>query len=661
MKTWRWRVLAMVVIPTAMLIGLALEAIRNERLSARERLRLQCEEATRECSSSLQRKLFEEARAFEGRVAGPHASAGALEAALLKGGITDGWIRSWMAVSRDGRWWLPRGMAASNVNSDGWREITRKPEWREAERLEFSTKEYPRAADAFHALGNQTADPRSKAIILRNEMVCWWKAGQADRVAGTAEELRDSFGREVDDQGIPLDVVGYYFHLRALSSTGKTREFERLAGEVKRAASAGTWVFSNQAFAEAWAKRFEGLGLREIAETFREGWSARVIRDGRLVTLAKNPGWTAIHFGGESLLVHRVEGKAAQVPMSVMGLVRESAWKAEMDRVAPLLFSRFGEGCGAVVKNTEGRIFWGQEGPGAVVARQSLAAPLDFLTVSWTVPPGGKALEAISRRRLAWLVGVLVAAVGALGLGGWMSWRGLSREMEILRLKGNMVASVSHEMRTPLAAIRLFGELLSTGRAAGEKKKQEYYQLIMKEGERLSRLVENALLFSRIDAGRQQYSLTPGDVGELTASVVERFRAYVEADRVEIRWTPPAERLVARLDEESATCALFNLLDNAVKYSGSRGTVRVAVSKEKGGVRVAVRDEGIGIAPEEQEKIFDRFYRVGHELTREYRGTGLGLALVKDIMRVHGGTVTVESALGAGSTFILSFPSTEVA
>jgi signal transduction histidine kinase len=252
------------------------------------------------------------------------------------------------------------------------------------------------------------------------------------------------------------------------------------------------------------------------------------------------------------------------------------------------------------------------------------------------------------------LAGLLAAAlVGGVAL----ALRAADRAVKLSKMKSEFVSNVSHELRTPVASIRVFGELLRLGRTHDPDKVREYGEHIEGESRRLTRLIDNILDFSRIESGRKEYRFEVGDVREVVRAVIRTFtvRLAESGFTIDLDETGgPVPRL--RMDADAIAQAFHNLLDNAVKYSGGATSVTVRLRLEAGHVAVAVVDHGIGIARDEQRKIFDRFHRVGTGLVHDVKGSGLGLSIVHHIVRAHGGEVTVESEPGRGSTFTMRLP-----
>jgi two-component system phosphate regulon sensor histidine kinase PhoR len=228
--------------------------------------------------------------------------------------------------------------------------------------------------------------------------------------------------------------------------------------------------------------------------------------------------------------------------------------------------------------------------------------------------------------------------------------------MELVRLKGGFVSNVSHELRTPLALIRMFAETLSMKRVKTEEKKQEYYETILSESERLTRLINKILNFSRMDAGKKEYRFEPVMLNDVVSAVMNTYASHLQHEG----FTPVvqlAENLTEiSADREAVSEALINILENAVKYSTDNRYVRIATGRTDGMIYTELEDHGIGIEKHHHKKIFETFYRVSTGLTNNIKGSGLGLSLVSNIMNAHGGKIELESAPGKGSTFRLLFP-----
>jgi len=251
---------------------------------------------------------------------------------------------------------------------------------------------------------------------------------------------------------------------------------------------------------------------------------------------------------------------------------------------------------------------------------------------------------------------LILGGLSFLLAGGiFLTYRNVSKEMALARLKSDFVSNVSHELRTPLSLIRLYAETLELGRLTSPEKHQEYYCIIRKESERLTALINNILDFSRIEAGRKEYDFRETDMRELVCNTLESYRYQIEQHgftlEEKIGEVPPL-----RVDREAVARSLVNLVNNALKYSQDRKYIGVKLYRENGSVKLEVIDHGIGIPVNEQHKIFEKFYRVGDPLVHNTKGSGLGLSLVQHIAHAHGGDVAVDSSPGAGSKFTITLP-----
>jgi two-component system phosphate regulon sensor histidine kinase PhoR len=251
------------------------------------------------------------------------------------------------------------------------------------------------------------------------------------------------------------------------------------------------------------------------------------------------------------------------------------------------------------------------------------------------------------------LIGLLDVILVA---GAWFVYRTVKREVELAQLKADFVSNVSHELKTPLSLIRMFGETLQMKRVRSEEKKQEYYDTIVQETERLTRLVSNILNFSRIEAGKKEYHLVDANLNTIVEDVLKSYGSHLahQGFAVTMKLDQSLPRITA--DTESLAEGLLNIIDNAVKYSDKVKSIAISTGTASGMAYVEVKDQGIGIDPQDQKKIFEKFYRVSSGLVHNTKGSGLGLSLVKHIMNGHGGIVSVKSEPGKGSTFKLSFP-----
>ena len=241
-------------------------------------------------------------------------------------------------------------------------------------------------------------------------------------------------------------------------------------------------------------------------------------------------------------------------------------------------------------------------------------------------------------------------------VGGYFTMRAVSRELAVSRLQSDFVSAVSHEFRTPLTSILHLTDSLDRGIVPDEARRRQYYTALRHETTRLHRLVESLLNFGRLEAGAFEYRFEPVDLAALVGDVVDEFRKEFAASGHRFEFRADRGLPPLRVDREALGRALWNLLDNAVKYSPGRPAIWVDLAREGKRVALRVRDQGPGIPVEEQKEIFNKFVRGSAARASSVKGTGIGLAMVRHTIRAHGGEVRVESRPGEGSTFTILLP-----
>jgi signal transduction histidine kinase len=290
--------------------------------------------------------------------------------------------------------------------------------------------------------------------------------------------------------------------------------------------------------------------------------------------------------------------------------------------------------------------------------RDFVTQPIGFVFTNWRVGVRDTCAspEEIAahqfRMNMMWTGSALIVLFGATAL----AILAMARTARLSQMKSDFVSNVSHELRTPLSSIRVFGEYMRLGRVTSPEKVQQYGEYIEAEGRRLTQLINNILDFSKIESAEKKYHFAETDLAGLVGAQVTALEMPLRDKGFELRFATESVPPLLHIDRDAIAQVLVNLIDNAVKYSGESRRVDVTVARTNGDARVSVRDYGIGIAPAEQKKIFEKFYRVGSGLVHDVKGSGLGLAIVQHVVRAHGGRVEVASAPGEGSTFTIVLP-----
>ena len=262
--------------------------------------------------------------------------------------------------------------------------------------------------------------------------------------------------------------------------------------------------------------------------------------------------------------------------------------------------------------------------------------------------------------RLGIFGGLLLIAVlaGTTGLVG--AWRAFRRQQQLNEMQSNFVSSVTHELRAPIASVRLMAEGLDTGRVSGEGKLREYHRFIVRECARLSSLIENVLDFSRIERDARRYDLEPTDLGKLITGVDALMKPVAADAGVRLAYKlnasrPDEDAPQPHIDGRAIQQALVNLIDNAIKNSPPVGQVEVTITQSTN-LTIRVSDAGPGIPVADRRRIFERFYRRGSELRRQTTGVGIGLSIVKHIVDAHRGIIRVDDNENGGSSFVIELP-----
>jgi two-component system phosphate regulon sensor histidine kinase PhoR len=264
-------------------------------------------------------------------------------------------------------------------------------------------------------------------------------------------------------------------------------------------------------------------------------------------------------------------------------------------------------------------------------------------------------LASESRKRRTADVLLIGFALSIIVLGMLVLLLAIRKERRAGALKSEFIANVSHELKTPLSLIRMFAELIGSGRVKSPETGREYTEIITRESERLSQLIDNVLDFARIERGKAAYEFAPGDLGDVVNRALEVYRHRLERERIRLVLEIEPGLPQASLDQDAMTLALLNLLENAVKYAGP-GDLMLRLRRGGDQLELQVADQGPGIPESEHRRVFERFYRAKNARDKSVRGSGIGLSLVKHVAEAHGGWVRLVSEPGKGATFTVVVP-----
>jgi two-component system phosphate regulon sensor histidine kinase PhoR len=509
----------------------------------------------------------------------------------------------------------------------------------EGEAAEFQQRDLRQAAAIFGRLA-QSTDPAVRAAALL-------RLGRVLRASGQHQDALAAYTRmaalgDVRVANLPADLLARSARLHVLAAMGgrgeASSETRTLLDDLARARwplTRGQYEFYRDAATaiagdEAAASQVDVATAQAVDILWNE-WRAGLSPAGR----------RAVRVSDAPLLV---TWRAADD--------RAVAWVLPPDQV--LRQASRDTGLAIALSDHDGsRVAGVLEGSG----REAIRMPADS-RLPWVVHvrrAAGHVPESRFTRGRLTVLGIVVMSL-FLVTGVYFIGRAVRREMELARLQADFVSAVSHEFRTPLAAMRQLSEVLAAGRVPDQARQIQYFEALSSESRRLQRLVENLLDFGRLQAGGAVYRFQPVEPRALVERVVTEFRGQVSpaSCHVDVVGTDECGRVLA--DPDAVGLALYNLLDNAVKYGGTEPHVDVSWEREGSRIGLRVRDNGPGVPPEERARIFERFVRGSAAASASVRGTGIGLALVKQIATGHGGDVAVEPAPGTGSVFTIWLP-----
>jgi signal transduction histidine kinase len=626
-----WPVLLLLVTalaPSAGVVWMMRAALESEQLAVRQRLadayRVQLEASKHGVEEFWETRLAELQKTGE-ELPPPEA---------FKRGVMEGRVDSLIVRDETGKTLYPDAATPSSLAAP------ENPEWQQAERLEFANRNPAAAAEAYRVLAEQANDLQLRALAEQGRARCLLRLGETDAAIAVLDKLKLRDG-VTDRHGrlIAADAVVRLLELSKRNSHAWRDAARRLQARLSN--------YSNSAL-PAEQRRF--LMHRATELGVENGFVTLAAEDLAAAFLADSgksndrPGLRPTPISGVWSI--------ATPNRQVVALYRTKTLETHLRK---LLSEQFLPAGVTIDVRAPGQ----SEGSGDDLLTTSLGPVLPGWRLAMATTGAQVLDQAASDRRVSLLsiatilVGVTLTATAFVAFG-------VRRQMQVARLKNDLVATVSHELKTPLASIRLLVDTLleadaSEGAASSiNGNAREYLAMIAHENARLSRLIDNFLTFSRMERGKHHFESEPVDVGDVieraTAAVADRFNGEHVHLRVSVE-----KALWVRGDADALVTALINLLDNAWKYGGHQG-VDVRGRYSGGLVTIEVEDHGVGLAPRAARRVFERFYQVDQQLSRSQGGCGLGLSIVKYIIEAQGGAASVSSRIDEGSIFTLSLP-----
>ena len=526
----------------------------------------------------------------------------------------------------------------------------------EAEKSEFLDHDYSRAVSVLLPF-SKAADPAvrigAQLRLARN----FRKSGNLESALKVYDEMAKSTDQGVSLSGVPAGLAARRALCVLLEELGRRTELQQKAQSLRDDLRGGRWRLDRASYlyyrdqAAQWLSQAPGSDAeqRALADAVIWLWENRQAIAG---VERVSAGRRSLRLQGMPVTILWRQSKEGLAAVVAGPGHQRSRW------FDPLPGGADFSGVRVAVRDSDKALVYGSEPAAASPVASRLASvtglPWDIAVVN--ADPEAVLSQFAQRRRLM-LMGLAMLALLVIA-ASYLIGRAVSRELAAARLQSDFVSAVSHEFRTPLTSMRQFTEMLVEDESLPAEKRRAFYGAQDRATRRLSRLVESLLDFGRMEAGARPYRLERLDVGRLVKATVEEFNQETNPGNLVMECTVPDQSPEVKADREALAQALWNLLDNAVKYSGQSPVVQIEV--EAGNpVAIRVRDQGFGILPSERGRILRKFVRGSSAKACGVKGTGIGLAMVKHIVDAHAGKVLVESEPGKGSTFTILLPSGE--
>ncbi len=617
-----------VLIPSATVLWLTNAAVRNERSAVRERL-TQAYEARLQQAESRIAESFHEIDASIELLAAKHSGPKLFDAC-----IADGVADSVLVVGADGSIVYPMASQRIEIAS------LNAPALAIANQLEFQELAFGDAAEAFAAIASEESDPNAEARAWMAHARCLVKAGQVDQAVDVmTDKLSERKLRLARDQNGRRVWIDAQLRAAQLMLSLKV-EPSRLTLQQKLLREA------LEDYSEAMPSAQRQFAMREFRELFANAAAFATFEAERLAmeqlvlrsqssTVAKPPQPPS-----DIVQVRFSQGSKVVLLSNTDRIVQQLSdvlepWSTKDERLVVLPVANVDDSPAHVAITKLSHLpAW------------RLAIEVSDLSLFNKASSSQSALYSIAALLTIAAVAVCVATIG------WF----VRRQLRLAQLKNDLAAVVTHELRTPLASIRVLVDTLLDNDSTDPIQTKDYLQLIAKENERLSRLIDNFLTFSRLERHQQQFDFQEHDPVELADRAITAINGKLQAPSCAFTLETEDDLPLICVDSDAIVTVVLNLLDNAVKFSGDSQQIALRVTRLEQDVQIEIEDQGIGMSQSDAKNAFDRFFQADTRLSRSHGGCGLGLSLVRSIVDAHGGHVSVTSVLGVGSTFTVRLP-----
>ncbi len=556
-----------------------------------------------------------------------------------------------------------------------------------AGRYEFSLKDYVKATVEYQKSFEAASSKQNQAFALEGLARSFLLSGNFDRAGDTYDKLARDYGQLRNKAGHPYGLVAALQLYDIHKDQNKEEEGLKTLIDASEKLWNGDWpmnfptfgffiseidsllvpAFENQKYSEMWEKyknliavpssfllelQFIEFLINDVVPRIRERrgvyGSGEASQPDRFLTSSE---------GNLQLISYRI------LPPSESDGTFLGGFRWDLDllksEVLPEILKDISEEFGLLLSVLDEKTGITSTEQDRGISNDSLSMSFRNFLLPWKLFVSQDAFQDLQKtaRREKFFYGILFGVIIVLMfIGVLLIVRDVSRETETTQLKTEFVHNVSHELKTPLTLIRLYGETLQRKENLSKKDRREAYEIITKESERLSHMINNILDFSRIEMGRKEFDFKKGNLTDVIRNTLDSYRYHLKKKGFSIIEEISSDLPDIVFDKEAIASVLINLLSNAIKFSPEQKEVRVTVYRKDESIGFQVADQGIGISPEARSKIFERFYRLQNRMTSESKGSGLGLTLVKHVVEAHGGEICVDSEPGRGSVFSVYIP-----
>jgi signal transduction histidine kinase len=653
----QWVVLLLataVVLPTVALLWFMSRVVANERLAIREKLAKLYQDKLTDAAVKTEALVAEQLKALDKikQTTNPYS--------FFSEFILEKNYQGVIVLDMNGIVVYP---TSANIVSDG---MSPDNALAEARKLEFARKQYAEAAQLYDRFSTDT-DPQVSIAAIIGKSRCLSRLGLLDEAMEECQKAAFFDVVKKADASLLLDVENARLLLLSLleqsdQQTRYSEVFQRtvnaLIADLYNPVSERALLAANQNLFVA-KKVLESLKSYPLAGDAKaqdrleklvaaEELSISVAENSTLLrTLTASRRDIFLQIGADYGLYHRTRWATFLVLLSDTGITQVFSGYHNVFTGSELTYR---------IVDASGRLVDGTAQPRG---KPFTTADLPAYLPNWKVElyfEGGEVFEKAARRQIAIYIWTGALVILLIFAAGGFAVKAVSRQIRLNKMKNDFIATVSHELKTPLASMRVLVDTLLEGNVKDEHQAEEYLRLTSKENERLSRMIDNFLTFSRMERNKKAFTIAGTKPASVAKDAVEAVRTKFAAYNCQISVDVADNLPDIQADHDALVTVLVNLLDNACKYTGDNKQISLKVFTEDSSVCFAVSDNGIGLARRQIRRIFDSFYQVDSSLARKVEGCGLGLSIVKFIVDAHKGAISVDSKPGEGSTFTVKIP-----